>query len=64
MLTSSIKQFRYYKQLADKAMSKVDDGTLFDLLHDDDNSIAIIIPHLAGNIQTRCTKKITKKGEK
>jgi hypothetical protein len=64
MLTSSIKQFNYYKQLAEKAMSQVDDGSLFNRLHGDDNSIAIIVQHLAGNMQSRWSNIFTEDGEK
>ena len=64
ILTSSIKQFKYYKQLAEKAMSQVDDGSLFNRLHGDDNSIAIIVQHLAGNMQSRWTNIFTEDGEK
>jgi len=64
MLTSSIKQFKYYKQLAEKAMSQVDDGSLFNRLHGDDNSIAIIVQHLAGNMQSRWSNIFTEDGEK
>jgi hypothetical protein len=64
MLTSAVKQFRYYKQLADKAMTQVDDGPLFNRLHDDDNSVAIIVQHLAGNMRSRWTNIFTEDGEK
>jgi Protein of unknown function (DUF1572) len=64
MLTSAVKQFRYYKQLADKAMTQVDDGSLFNRLHDDDNSVAIIVQHLTGNMQSRWTNIFTEDGEK
>lgn len=64
MLTSSLKQFRYYKQLADKAMSQVEDKSLFHRIHEDDNSIATIVQHLSGNMQSRWTNIFTEDGEK
>lgn len=64
MLTSSIKQFKYYKQLAEKAMTQVEDASLFHRLHEDDNSISIIVQHLAGNMQSRWTNIFTEDGEK
>ncbi len=64
MLTSSIKQFNYYKILADKAMTQVEDVSLFHRLHENDNSIAIIVQHLSGNMQSRWTNIFTEDGEK
>ena len=64
MLSSSQKQFRYYKQLADKAMAQVDTTLLFHRLHDDDNSIAMIVQHLSGNMKSRWTNIFNEDGEK
>ena len=64
MLQSSIKQFKYYKQLADKAMDQVETEKFFDKIHDDDNSIAMIIQHLSGNMKSRWTNIFTEDGEK
>lgn len=64
MLSSSIKQFRYYKQLADKAMGQAADSGLFHRFHDDDNSIAMIVQHLSGNMISRWTNIFTEDGEK
>lgn len=64
MLSSSIKQFKYYKQLADKAMDQVASPALFHRFHEDDNSIAMIVQHLAGNMQSRWTNIFTEDGEK
>lgn len=64
MLASSIKQFKYYKLLADKAMAQVSTAYLFEKLHEADNSIAMIIQHLAGNMKSRWTNIFTEDGEK
>ncbi|MCZ2339966.1 MAG: DUF1572 domain-containing protein [Chitinophagales bacterium] len=64
MLSSSIKQFKYYKQLAEKAMAQITPDQLFDRLHEDDNSIAIIVHHLYGNMMSRWTNIFTEDGEK
>ncbi|MGB4960268.1 MAG: DUF1572 family protein, partial [Saprospiraceae bacterium] len=61
---TSIKQFRYYKQLADKAMAQVADASLFVRSHADENSIAIIVQHLSGNMRSRWTNIFTEDGEK
>lgn len=65
MLVSSIKQFKYYKQLADKAMDQLpDESMLLKQLNKEDNSIAIIIQHMAGNMKSRWTNIFTEDGEK
>jgi len=64
ILSSSIKQFRYYKQLVDKSLEQVSDEVLTHKYHDDDNSIAMIIQHLAGNMASRWTNIFEEDGEK
>jgi len=64
MLASSIKQFKYYKQLGDKSMSQISEDAIFHKLHDDDNSIAMVIQHLSGNMKSRWTNIFTEDGEK
>jgi hypothetical protein len=64
MITSSIKQFKYYKQLADKALAQIQPDQLCHRYHEDDNSIAIIIQHMSGNMKSRWTNIFTEDGEK
>lgn len=64
MLSTSIKQFKYYKQLADKSMAQVEANSLFHTFHHDDNSIAVVIQHLSGNMKSRWTNIFTEDGEK
>ena len=64
MLVSAIKQFTYYKQLADKAINQIQEEGLFHQFHDNDNSIAIIMKHMAGNMKSRWTNIFTEDGEK
>ncbi len=64
ILSSSIKQFLYYKQLVDKAIEQCSDETLFHQYHADDNSIAMIIQHMAGNMASRWTNIFEEDGEK
>lgn len=65
MLEASIKQFKYYKQLADKAISQLQvNDYLFHQENPEDNSIAIIISHMAGNMKSRWTNIFTEDGEK
>lgn len=63
-IESSIKLFRYYKSLAERAMSQVKDEDLTRHFHEDDNSIAIIVNHLSGNMKSRWTGFPKEDGEK
>ncbi len=63
-LESALKQFRYYKLLADKAMDQLQDGQLFTQCNDRSNSIAVIIRHMSGNMISRFTDFLTDDGEK
>lgn len=56
--------FEQYKRLADAAMAQVSDEQLFSRLGDDDNSIAVIVKHMAGNMRSRWTDFLTTDGEK
>lgn len=63
-LPASIQLFRYYKGLADKSLAKLNTEQLYATPGPDDNSIAIIIQHMAGNMVSRWTDFLTTDGEK
>jgi len=63
-MTTAIREFRLNKRLADKAMAQVSDEQFFELLGDVDNSIAIIVKHVAGNLRSRWRDFLTSDGEK
>jgi len=63
-LSDVVRTFRTYKKLADAAMDQVDDAGLHALMDPDSNSIAIIVKHLAGNLQSRFRDFLTSDGEK
>jgi hypothetical protein len=63
-LRDSLSLFRYYKQLAERAMAQVTDEQLFTTLDEEANSIAIIVKHMAGNMRSRWTDFLTTDGEK
>ena len=63
-LPSAIKQFTYYKLLAERAFDQVDDDALFWQGNENGNSIAVIVNHLAGNMRSRWTDFLTSDGEK
>ena len=60
----SIDLFRYYKNLAERAMAQCPDEGLFTTLDAESNSIAIIVKHMAGNMRSRWMDFLTTDGEK
>jgi hypothetical protein len=60
----SLALFRYYKNLAERAMAQVTDGQLLAVSDDEMNSIAIIVKHMAGNMRSRWKDFLTSDGEK
>jgi uncharacterized damage-inducible protein DinB len=63
-LEDSFSLFRYYKKLTERAMEQVTDEQLFATLDDESNSIAIIVKHIVGNMQSRWSNFLTEDGEK
>ena len=63
-IEDSIGVFRYYKKLAERAMEQVSDEQLFATLDQEANSIAVIVKHMTGNMQSRWTDFLTSDGEK
>ncbi len=63
-LEDSLLIFRQYKKLAEAAMAQITDEQLFMSLDDEMNSIAVIVKHMAGNMQSRWTDFLTADGEK
>ena len=63
-LKDSHDLFRYYKQLAERAMAQCPDAGLFAALDAETNTIAIVVKHMAGNMRSRWTEFLTTDGEK
>jgi hypothetical protein len=63
-LMDSLDLFRYYKNLAERAMAQVTDEQLLTVLDSEMNSIAVIVKHMAGNMRSRWTAFLTSDGEK
>jgi Protein of unknown function (DUF1572) len=63
-LEDSQALFRYYRQLAERAMEQVTDEQLFATLDEEMNSIGIVVKHMAGNMRSRWTDFLTTDGEK
>ncbi len=58
------KQFEYYRSVGEKAMAQVSEKDLLWRFSADDNSIAVIVKHLLGNMMSRWTDFISSDGEK
>src|SRR5438477_7125715 len=58
------RTYRNYKTLGERAIAQVSDGDLHTQVDPDANSIAIIVKHLAGNLQSRFSDFLTTDGEK
>ncbi len=63
-IKDSIDLFRYYKNLAERAMAQCPDAALFTTLDAESNSIAIIVKHMSGNMRSRWSYFLTSDGEK
>src|SRR5258707_588642 len=63
-IKDSIDLFRYYKNLAERAMAQCPDAALFTALDAESNSIAVIVKHMSGNMRSRWSDFLTSDGEK
>jgi hypothetical protein len=63
-LSSTLKQFHYYKSLGDKTINQLSFKELKQVFNDDSNSISIITKHIIGNMLSRWTNFMTEDGEK
>lgn len=60
----SLSLFRYYKKLGENAIAQCPDQGLFATLDGENNSLAIVVKHMAGNMQSRWMDFLTSDGEK
>ena len=64
-LNDVVSQYRSHKQLAEKAIAQVsNDADLFIVLGGEENSIAMLVKHVAGNLRSRWTDFLTTDGDK
>ncbi len=63
-LQSVGREFRRYKQLGDKTFAQLSEDELIWRYSQEDNSIAQIVKHLAGNMLSRWTNFLDEDGEK
>ena len=64
IIASYEKQFNYYRSLGEKAIAQVSDEQLISHKSVEDNSIAVIVKHLWGNMRSRWTDFLNSDGEK
>lgn len=58
------RQFDYYKRLADQTFAQVNEKQFFLQPNEEENSLAILVNHMAGNMRSRWTNFYTEDGEK
>ncbi len=63
-LQNITREFRRYKALGDKTFSQVNEEQIQWRIHEESNSIAIIVKHMVGNMLSRWTQFLTEDGEK
>ena len=63
-LDDTLLQLRKLKAQADKAVAQIKPEDFFAVLGPEDNSIALIMKHVAGNMRSRWTDFLTSDGEK
>lgn len=63
-LESSVKFFKYYKNLGEAALAQLTDDQVLAKPNEASNSIALIVHHLSGNMLSRWTDFLTTDGEK
>ncbi len=60
----AVREFRRAKKLADDALAQITEEQFFAAPSEGDNSIAIIVKHVGGNLLSRWTDFLTSDGEK
>ena len=63
-LSSAIKRLAYYKELGDKTFAQLEEEHFHYKPNEENNSIAVIIQHISGNMLSRWTNFLTSDGEK
>jgi uncharacterized damage-inducible protein DinB len=57
-------RFAESRSLVERAVAQLDEEQFFTTIDDESNSVAVIIKHMAGNMQSRWTDFLTTDGEK
>jgi hypothetical protein len=64
MIITFEEQFRKTKTTCEKAMAQLNEAQLHEQINPQQNSIAAIVQHVAGNLESRWTNFLTSDGEK
>ena len=64
LVTEFEDEFRNIKRACEKAISQIDDGSLHAKINAEQNSVAVVIQHVGGNLVSRFTDFLTADGEK
>lgn len=65
MISASIlSEFQRYKRIGEGAIAQIPDEKLVKVFGSDNNSIAVLIGHVSGNLKSRFTDFLTSDGEK
>jgi uncharacterized damage-inducible protein DinB len=64
MLKTFVDEYERYKLIGQKAIDQVSDDGLNQIIGQDNNSIAVIVRHISGNLISRFTDFLTSDGEK
>lgn len=63
-LNSVLSEFKRYKNLGDKTFSQLGESDIHWIHSEHDNSTAVIVKHMTGNMRSRWTNFLTEDGEK
>ncbi len=63
-LEGTIKQFKYYELLGTQTLERIDEKDLLHIFGKENNNLAMIVKHIAGNMISRFTDFLTSDGEK
>jgi hypothetical protein len=64
LIKDFVTEFARYRSIGEKAIQQVSDGALNSVPSADNNSIAIIVRHISGNLLSRFTEFLNSDGEK
>lgn len=64
MIKDFLDEYERYKIIGEKAFAQVSDEALNRVLSGDNNSLAVIVRHISGNLRSRFTDFLTSDGEK
>lgn len=64
LITELREAFALQRTLAERAIAQLDEGQILRTASDGDNSIAVLMKHVGGNLRSRWTEPFTTDGEK